>query len=171
MKSCVFFGHRQYDYHGYKEELQQMLRFLIRVCGVTQFYAGGRGAFDGFCASAVHELKTEFPQIRMTLVYSYIPIKAEDHTLPVFYDDSVYLLDEPVPPRFAILKTNRKLVDISDYILSGVAYSWGGARTAVDYAQKKKADRVIPFYDYVIAPAAPRITELQALLAGQKQSD
>ena len=145
MKSCVFFGHRDdFSCFEYEKEMQNLLRCLITKENVTQFYSGNRGNFDRFCARAVHSLKTEFPQITLTLAYSYIP--QENNSTPPIYDNSVYLLERKVPQPFAILETNKLLVDTCDYIISGIAHSWGGAAKAVAYAKRQKPQAVIDFW-------------------------
>ena len=144
MKSCAFFGHRQGNYSPEEEKLRDILIDLIENEGVTQFYAGGRGNFDRFCASVVATLKKKYPQIRMTLVLSYIPKEKEEYT-SFCYDDSVYLLERQVPKRFAIIETNKAIVDRVDFVVSGTKLSFGGAATAVEYARKRT--RVIDLYE------------------------
>ena len=111
---------------------------MIEDEGYTQFYSGGRGSFDKLCAEVVGELKKTYPQIKNTLVFSYLPSTKEDFTFPAYYDDSVYLLTESVPPRYAILRTNKKLVEKADCLVVGIVCEWGGAWQAVKYAQRKK---------------------------------
>ena len=135
MKSCAFFGHRDMDYEPQRERIREVLIDLIEREGVTQFYSGNRGNFDRICSELVHELKTIYPQIRNTMVLSYHPTK--DFKLPVYYDDSVYLLDRSVPHAYAILVTNERLVEITDIIVSGVVYDFGGAYKTCNYARKK----------------------------------
>lgn len=103
---------------------------------VTQFYSGYRGEFDRLCARLVSEIKQIYPPIVNTMVLSYHP--REDFILPSCFDDCVYLLDKIVPPRFAISYTNKKMVEISDYIISGVKHETGGAAFACAYAKRKK---------------------------------
>ena len=135
MKTCVFFGHRDINYQIHKEKLVQTLTDLIKNEEFTQFYSGGRGAFDRFCAEVVGELKKSYPQIRNTLVFSYLPPANEKFCLPSYYDDSVYLLEKRVPPRYAILATNKAMVDKADCLVVGIAWKRGGAWQAVEYAQ------------------------------------
>lgn len=137
MKACSFFGHRQYNYTEYREHIKDIIVELIEKYEVRQFYSGGRGAFDGICSDIVGELLAKYPHVKNTLVYSYIPPK-DEYGLPKKYTDSVYLLENRVPQRLAILKTNERMIDKSDFILSGVRYSWGGAATAQEYALRKK---------------------------------
>lgn len=135
-KACCFFGHRKYPYAMHKTEIERIIRLLIQVHNVDQFYCGGRGNFDNICSDIVGELRKEYPNIKNTLVFSYIPQK-DDCDLPQKYTDSVYFLEEWVPPRFAILKTNEKIVEKSVFMISGVLYTWGGAAKAQEYARKK----------------------------------
>lgn len=137
MKSCVFFGHAKYDYEPYREKIKNSIVELIEKYAVTQFYSGGRGAFDRICSRIVAELKSEYPHLKNTLFLSYLPKGKEEFILPPFFDDSVYFLEERVPPKYAILRTNELAVQRADFVVSGVRYSWGGAARAVEFARKK----------------------------------
>jgi uncharacterized phage-like protein YoqJ len=142
MKSCAFFGHRNMSVEPYREKLLKTILDLIEDKGVTQFYSGFRGDFDAFCSSLIFELKGCYPQIRNTMVLSYIPEASveNDNTfiLPKYFDDSIYLLERSVPKRLAIIETNKCLVDKVDFIVAGVMTHYGGAYTACEYAFKKK---------------------------------
>lgn len=126
----------------YREKLLKTILDLIEDKGVTQFYSGFRGDFDAFCSSLIFELKCCYPQIRNTMVLSYIPEASveNDNTfiLPKYFDDSIYLLERSVPKRLAIIETNKCLVDKVDFIVAGVMTHYGGAYTACEYAFKKK---------------------------------
>ena len=73
MKSCAFFGHRDGLYESERQRIKETVIALIKNERVTQFYCGGRGAFDGICGEIVHCLKKDFPWKKNTLVLSYIP--------------------------------------------------------------------------------------------------
>ncbi len=148
MKTCVFFGHRGGDYGEYRGYIEFLIRDLIERGNVTQFYSGGRGNFDRLCSEIVGELRKEYPQIKNTLVLSYIPQKKENFELPKRYDDTVYLLEKSVPPRYAIIKTNEAMVNKADFVVVAIAYDWGGAWRAYEYARRKKK-RIINVYDCV----------------------
>lgn len=103
--------------------------------GVTEFYNGFRGHFDHTCARIVSELKKQYPQIKNLMVHSYYnPTKKIEK--PEYFDELVFLLPKNVPPKYAIVRTNREIVKNVNYIVSGVVWSWGGAKTACDYAKK-----------------------------------
>ena len=136
MKSCAFFGHRNMNVEQYKEKLLQIIIDLIENKGVTQFYSGFRGDFDYYCCSLLYKLKVRYPQIKNTIVLSYIPDR--EFILPNYFDDSVYLLERSVPKRLAIIETNKCLVDKVDYIVAGVILHGGCAYAACEYAYKRK---------------------------------
>ncbi len=135
MYSCAFFGHRTFDYGYIKGDVEACIVELIEKKGVTQFYCGGRGKFDRLCASIIKKLKEKYAFIRCTQVLSYIPKKKEEDSL---FDGSIYLLEQSIPPLYAIVETNKLLVDKVQYIISGVNYSFGGAYQAVEYANKRQ---------------------------------
>lgn len=142
MKSCAFLGHRNMNVEQYRDKLTDAIIDLIENKGVTQFYSGFRGDFDRFCSSLIHELKARYPQIKNTMVLSYVPRSTEDSDgaimLPKNFDDSVYLLERQVPKRLAIIETNKCIVDKADYIIAGLILHGGGAYAACEYANKKK---------------------------------
>jgi hypothetical protein len=135
MKACAFFGHRDGLYEDKRQIIKEIVRDLIEKEGVNQFYIGGRGAFDSICADIVHGLKKDFPWIKSTLVLSYIPQK--DFVLSNKYDDSVYLLEKAVLPKFAIWETNKALIDKCDFVVLAVWKGSGGAYRAAQYAKGK----------------------------------
>ena len=138
MKACAFFGCSKGNYQEFTETLREILVELIENEGVAQFYSGGRGAFDEFASRLVGEMKKEYPQIKNTLVISYMPLLEEKFSLPTHYTDSVYFLERQVPPRYAIVETNKKIVEKSEYVIVATKYSFGGAKKAREYAEKLK---------------------------------
>lgn len=118
MKSCAFFGHRDGDYRAQEGHIKNMLIQLIEDYGVTQFYSGNRGKFDHTCTRITHNLKEKYPHIKLTRVLSYIPTEKENYT-ERYYDDSVYLLERNVPKKYAIIATNKRLVDKVDFVILG----------------------------------------------------
>ena len=116
----------------------QLLENLIKYEGFTQFYSGGRGCFDSLCAEAVGEFIKEYPYVKNTLVFSYLPPKNEDFILPSPYTDTLYILEKRVPHRYAVLETNKRMVDKADCLIVGIVKEWGGAWQAVEYAKRQK---------------------------------
>ena len=136
MKAATFFGHRDFDYSPYQGKILEIITDLIENRGVRKFYNGFRGNFDRICAELVFELKCRYPDIKNILTLSYYGRK--DFVLPKFFDESVYLLEKHVPPKYAISYTNREMIVRADFIVSGVRYHYGGAYAAWDFARRHK---------------------------------
>ena len=135
MKSCTFFGHSKYNYYNFEGIIKNTIVSLIKEQNVTQFYCGGRGHFDNICSKIIYILKDQFPYIKNTLVLSYHPNK--NFILHPYFDDSVYLLEKTVPLKFAISHTNKRMIDISDYIVFAVDHIYGGAYDSFKYAKNQ----------------------------------
>lgn len=134
MPSATVFGHRDFNYEPYREKIEKCLLELIER-GVTEFYNGFRGNFDGICAEIVFNLKARFTDLKNIMVLSYH--NRQNFVLPKYFDESVYLLEKRVPPQYAISYTNQEMILRSDFIISGVCYHYGGAYTAREFARRQ----------------------------------
>lgn len=131
--TVTFCGHRTIDRPAeVKSWLEEVVRSLI-LQGSNKFLLGGYGAFDLMAAHVVHELKAEFPSVESTLVLAYLSTDADLH----LYDNSLYPSLENVPPRYAISRRNRWLIENSDVVVAYVQHSWGGAATTLSNAKRK----------------------------------
>lgn len=134
MKSCFFIGHREAD-ERLLPVLKTRIERLITEERVSHFYVGAYGGFDRVAASAVKQLKQEYPEIDLTLVLPYHPAERPVETPPGF--DGTYYPEglEKVPRRYTIMKANEILVKQSDWL---IAYVWHGASNSqkiLKYAQ------------------------------------
>ena len=146
MLTSTFFGHRDEDYFPYGEKIEAIVKSLIEDCGCIQFYSGYRGEFEKYSAYIVFRLKERYPYIRNTMILSY---PRQIHAaFPALFDEAVYLLEErKVFPQYAIPRTNQKLVDLSNCIVSGGGnHNSGEAFTACNYA-RKKGKLIISIYE------------------------
>ena len=131
--TCTFFGHRNTP-ATVRPILRQVIIDLIEQRGVTHFYVGNQGNFDAMARSLLAELAQIYP-IRYDVVLAYLP-KENDPSL----DESHMLLPdgfEAVPPRFAIDHRNRWMIDQSDYVVTYVRNSIGGAAKFKSLAERK----------------------------------
>jgi len=120
MAVCTFFGHRE-CYRLDIAVLREAIEKLIRQ-GVDEFLVGHQGQFDRMVYSCLRSLKKQFPHIRYHVVLAQLPTHKED--LP----DSCYPEGmESVPPKYAIDRRNRYLVEAADICLCYIDHSWGGA--------------------------------------------
>ena len=136
MSVVTFCGHG--DFYGdedVKRWLRETVEALIRR-GADDFLLGGYGGFDACAATAVWELKKQYPAIRSTLVLPYLDRKVD----ATKYDTTLYPPLEKVPRRFAISKRNEYMVNEADIIVAYVTHDWGGAATTLAYARRKKKE-------------------------------
>ena len=137
VKSCFFIGH-----HDAKAEIYPLLRAEVErhitEHGVTDFYVGHYGGFDGLAAQAVKEARERHPEIRLTLVLPYHPAIRPIST-PKGFDGTFYPWeDEKIPKRLAIIKTNQRMVDTCDYLITYAYHFLGGTGQIVEYARKRE---------------------------------
>lgn len=134
MVVCTFFGHRDCP-ETIKPYLREVLVDLITNQGVDTFYVGNQGRFDGIVRSVLRELEKEYPEIRYAVVLAYLPGKKNE------YDDfSDTILPEgieAVHPRYAIDWRNRWMLQRSDFVVTYITHSWGGA---AKFAEKAKRE-------------------------------
>ena len=137
MPACTFFGHRDCP-DTIKPKLRQVLIDLIENHNVDMFYVGNQGRFDAIVRGVLRDLQHEYPQINYAVVLAYMPGKQTE------YDDhSDTMLPEgieSVHPRYAISWRNNWMLKQSDYVVTYITHSWGGA---AQYAAKAKTQRKI----------------------------
>ena len=124
MPTCTFFGHRDCP-NTIKPNLRQVLLDLVESHHVDMFYVGNQGQFDAYVRSELKRLKQEYPQIHYAVVLAYMPGKQTE------YDDhSDTMLPEgieSVHPRYAISWRNNWMLKQSDYVVTYITHTWGGA--------------------------------------------
>ena len=85
------------------------------------------------------ELKQTYPHIQYTVVLAYLPTE----TTASQYDPSETLFPEGMekaPKRFAIDRRNRWMLQQSEYVVTYVTHSWGGA---AKYAEMARAQQKV----------------------------
>ena len=132
MSACTFFGHRDCP-ESIKPALFSAIEHLIISNGVRTFYVGNQGNFDRLTASVLRDIKALHPDVEYCVVLAYLPQKAySDNTEITVYPEGI----EIVPRRFAIDFRNRWMVEKSDYVITCVNRSFGGAAKSKNYAEK-----------------------------------
>ena len=133
MAVCTFFGHRDCP-NTIKPKLKVVLMDLITNHNVDMFYVGHQGQFDAIVRSTLQELKKEYPQINYAVVLAYMPSK---HTEYNDYSDTMLPEGiESVHPRYAISWRNNWMLRQSDYVVTYISHSWGGAFQYFEKAQR-----------------------------------
>ena len=139
MPSCTFFGHRDCP-DSLKQSIRAVIIDLITSYGVDMFYVGHQGGFDGLVRGVLREVTQECPQVHYAVVMAYMPSEssapndASDTMLP----EGI----ESVHPRYAISWRNNWMLKESDYVVTYITHSWGGAAQYATKA-KKQGKRII----------------------------
>ena len=136
-KTVCFFGHRNTP-ESIRQKLHETLTNLIEKQDADTFYVGNQGRFDSMVLSELKKLKEAYPHIDYSMVLAYMPGKKQDNEF-VDYEHTIYPDGlETVPPRFAIDKRNRIMVEWADIVVTYVIGSGGGAAKFKELAEKKK---------------------------------
>ena len=142
MKVCTFFGHRDTP-KDIEPVLRDTILDLIKNKNVKIFYVGNHGNFDTLTRKTIREIKKECPEINYNVVLAYMPKNTSDED----FSDTI-LPDgiEEVPRKFAVLWRNKWMLNKSDYVVTYVGYSWGGASKFKLLAEKQNKT-VINLYE------------------------
>ena len=132
-KSCTFFGHRDCP-SNIKEKLREVLIELIENQSVYSFYVGNNGAFDRLVRGVLRELVHEYPQIQYAVVLERMPSGQGDNKQDTMLPEGI----EEVPPRFAISWRNNWMLRQSDFVVTYITHSWGGAAKFAQKAARQK---------------------------------
>ena len=141
MPACTFFGHRDCP-SSIRPRLRNTLVDLIENHSVDLFYVGRQGAFDAMVRSVLKELILEYPHIHYAVVLERIPGKRNESD-PRDYSDTMLPEGlENVHPRFAIPWRNKWMLDQSDYVVTYITHSWGGAAQFAQMALQRNKETV-----------------------------
>ncbi|MDY5411602.1 MAG: hypothetical protein SPG86_08490 [Gemmiger sp.] len=140
MKSCTFFGHQDCP-ETIKPKIHAAVVDLIENHGVTTFYVGNQGNFDRLVRSVLKEVTTAYPEVGYSVVLAYMPSVKTAYLSEDFSDTMVPEGIEKVPKRYAIPWRNKWMIAHSDYVITYVIHSYGGASRFTTLAQK--AQRII----------------------------
>lgn len=141
MKSCFFIGHREADERLLPKLIDTIERLVVSE-GVTCFYVGGYGGFDRIAATAVKQVKRQHPEIILMLVLPYHPAERPVET-PYGFDGTYYPEGmETVPRRFAIVQTNKHMVDSIDWLVAYVRHGASNSQKILEYAKKRSVPHI-----------------------------
>lgn len=137
MSACTFFGHRDCP-SSIKSKLRKVLIDLIESHAVDMFYVGQQGAFDSMVRSVLKELVSLYPHINYAVVLERMPPKRDEFDTRDYSDTMLPEGIEKVHPRFAISWRNKWMIKQSDYVVTYITHSWGGAAQFAELAEKQK---------------------------------
>ncbi len=143
-KTCCFIGHSHLYGAVSQEQLAEAVERHIVEYGVTDFLVGNYGQFDFMSARAVKDAKARHPDIHLYLMLPYRPELGRPLPDREGFDNFVYPQEmEGVPHRFAIPWLNQLMVQDSDFAIAYVRFTWGGAYTTLEYAQRREKKGLI----------------------------
>lgn len=125
MPACTFFGHS--DCPDLRAELKDAIMRLVEV-GVDTFYVGNQGRFDAQVRCVLSKLG-----VRYAVVLAYLPKAANGELGDTMFPEGLEL----VHPRFAIDRRNRWMLERSEYVVTYVRHSWGGAAKFAALAERQ----------------------------------
>lgn len=107
------------------------------------FYCGGYGDFDNICNYTCHLIKnTKKISCEIVFITPYITMAQQEKIKHLInsqiYDSVIYPPLEHIPAKFAIIKRNEWMIEQADLVIAYVKNNFGGAYTALKYAEKKK---------------------------------
>lgn len=132
MAACTFLGHKDCP-DTVRDNLEEVIKELITDYGVEMFYVGNQGRFDALVRSVLQELKEEYPQIDYAVVLAYMPCNQDEDAVDTMLPEGI----EFVHPRYAISWRNNWMLRQSDYVVTYITHSWGGAVKFADKARKQ----------------------------------
>lgn len=134
MPACTFFGHS--ECYGLEEKILERAIEELILKGVDTFYVGHQGNFDSMVLSYMKKLKETHRSISFSVVLAYMPTQKSGYN--AYYDCSIYPEGlELGPPRFAIERRNKWMIEKADFCLCYINHSWGGAYKFAKQAKKK----------------------------------
>ena len=137
MSVCTFFGHHDCPAEV-KPKLRDVLIDLIENHSVDMFYVGNKGAYDRMVRSVLRELAQEYAHIHYAVVLERMPGKWNEDDPEDYSDTMLPEGIEEVHPRFAIVWRNKWMLRQSDYVVTYVIHSWGGAAQFAEMAERQK---------------------------------
>lgn len=135
MSACTFFGHC--DCPGsIKPKLREVLINLIENYAVDTFYVGQQGAFDAIVRAVLRDLVSEYPHIRYAVVLERMPPNRDSLDTRDYSDTMLPEGIESIHPRYAISWRNNWMLNQSDFVVTYINHSWGGAAQFAEKAAR-----------------------------------
>ena len=135
----TFCGHSDFRETG--DIRERMIRRITELVNgeAVEFFLGGYGNFDTFAYSVAKSYRDANANANAKLVF-VSPYQTESYlkSRVGFYDESIYPLEEKVPPRFAISYRNKWMVEHADAVIAYVKRTNGGAYQTLKHATKLK---------------------------------
>ena len=136
----AFCGHANYIENAGDE--QRVLSLLEKRVGKgeCELFLGEYGGFDSFAYRCAQKYRAVHPESRLVFVTPYLMEEYRKNSVEYTkerFDLVLYPPLEKVPPRYAIARRNRWIVEQADIVIAYITNGYGGAYTMYRYALKK----------------------------------
>ena len=143
--TVCFSGHRKIppeELERIKKELRITVLGLIER-GYTKFYTGGAEGFDFLATESVAEMKREFPDIILKIIFPYKSARKENEykTLLPYVNGIEYACDKYYS--WAYHERNRMMVDRSSVCVCYLTKQSGGTAYTASYALENGAEIIM----------------------------
>ena len=135
-KTCTFFGHHDCS-PTVIPKLREVLKDLIENFSVDTFYVGNKGEFDRIARAVLRDLTQEYPHISYYVVLEKVPGSSYGRAREDFSDTMLPEGIEKAPQRFAIVWRNKWMLRESDFVVTYITHSWGGAAQFAEMAERQ----------------------------------
>ena len=134
----AFIGHRVIsNILQIENELEKIVKELMRSHSFVEFYVGRNGDFDISAASVIKRVRKSCDANNCELILVLPYANKDECYFEHYYDDIIYPLAPKTHYKNAILKRNEWLVDHSDLLIAYVEPDRaGGAQKTLQYAIK-----------------------------------
>ena len=134
---CCFFGHHDAP-DNIKEKIADQVKEEIKN-GETEFLVGNHGHYDYMVLSVLRTMKEAHPHICYSVVLAYMPDASPDEYSYLRPEETVYPEGlESVPRKFAIVWRNDWMLRQSEYVITYITHTWGGAYQYSEKAKRQK---------------------------------
>ena len=134
------FGHREIDnYSCLEKQLIKIIKELIQTKSYVTFLIGRNGEFDIFASTVIKRIQNAMGKENNEFI-CVLPYYEKDLEYYEKYYDGVTIPEcvEKTHPKNAIIKRNKWMIEQSDLLLFYVERDFGGAYSALKYAEKLK---------------------------------
>ncbi len=133
-----FFGHRSLtSTRKIEENVERMVKELIRTKEYVEFYVGRNGDYDICVASCIKRAQKAMGNQNSALVLVLPYVVKDIEYYRGYYDDIILPIDEKTHFKAAVTKRNRWMIENSDLVIAFVERRSGGAYNGLSFAQKR----------------------------------
>ncbi len=148
MRTCFLMGaHDAPD--SRRQDLEQIVEYLVLEKFVTEFIIGNRGSFDAMAIAAVQRVIQRHPEKEVVaLLLEPYPFERQGQYVPAYFDGFFSPEGlETVPMRYRIGVANRKTLEGTDFFVTYVRLSGSNSGRLLRRARRLEKQRLLEVFD------------------------